>query len=251
MNTETFQLNFQSVAVIAIILSVISLIFVGVALIGPFEGQCEELKKKRLFTVGLYALLLLVIITVVAFYFGTCVTYGWMENVWNAISAVASWCSVGVSGIAVWAAVQIPKRIAEQNNKIALVNSRLEILDKIEDISSGISTIHHLGTRTNNSLSRDVLLGFLSFASLDEFNKNQGVINRYRIYFSRFYGTVREFSLLYANIMLNCDTLKKEEKTDTVLDELWKSINEANTFIHSEEFQQLDDYMNDTVRLDK
>lgn len=32
MNTETFQLNFQSVAVIAIILSVISLIFVGVAL---------------------------------------------------------------------------------------------------------------------------------------------------------------------------------------------------------------------------
>ena len=47
MNTETFQLNFQSVAVIAIILSVISLIFVGVALIGPFEGQCEELKKKK------------------------------------------------------------------------------------------------------------------------------------------------------------------------------------------------------------
>lgn len=188
----------------------------------------------------------------VAFFLGFRITYApELENSWEAISAVASWASVAVSAIAVWAAVQIPQKIAEQQNKIALVNSRLEILDKIEEIASNISMIHNMSIRKNYRINSDNLLSLLSFATLDEFNRNQNIINRYSIYFSKFREAVKEFSLLYANIMLNCYTLKKEKVSDAVLEEVRKSINEASTFIHSEEFQQLKNYMNDIVKLDK
>lgn len=60
------------------------------------------------------------------FYFG-----GWritydpqLENSWNAISAVSGWVSAIVSGLAIWFAVQVPNRIADRQNDIALYEKR-------------------------------------------------------------------------------------------------------------------------------
>lgn len=127
MNTETFQLNFQSVAVIAIVLSVISLIFVGVVLIGPFEGQSEKLKQKRLNTKGAFlvvvTLLVLVTIAVIAFYVGTGITYEQKDTTWNVIDSIVSLISaVGTVG-AIFAAIQV----ANRQNKISLFEKRYEL----------------------------------------------------------------------------------------------------------------------------
>ena len=194
----------------------------------------------------------LLAVLVVAFLLGFRITYTpELENSWEAISAVASWASVAVSAVAVWAAVQIPKKIADQQNKIALVNSRLEIIDLIEKIASTISMIHNISTRNNNSLSRDALLELLPFASLDEFNKNLGVITRYSIYFSEFQEPVKDLLILYAYMTLKCYQLEREKESNTIVEETLKSINEANEFIRSEEFYQLKNYMNNAVKLDK
>lgn len=198
------------------------------------------------------AFLILGLMAAVGFLLGFRITYApELENSWEAISAVASWASVAVSAVAVWAAVQIPKKIADQQNKIALVNSRLEIIDLIEKIASAISMIHNMSTRKNNSLSRDALLELLPFASLDEFNKNIGVITRYSIYFSEFQEPVKDLLILYANMTLKCYQLEREKESNTIVEETLKSINKANEFISSEEFYQLKNYMNNAVKLDK
>ena len=194
----------------------------------------------------------LLAVLVVAFLLGFRITYApEIENSWEAISAVASWAGVAVSAVAVWAAVQIPKKIADQQNKIALVNSRLEIIDLIEKIASTISMIHNISTRNNNSLSRDALLELLPFASLDEFNKNLGIITRYSIYFSEFQEPVKDLLILYAHMTLKCYQLEREKESNTIVEETLESINEANEFIRSEEFYQLKNYMNNAVKLDK
>lgn len=59
-----------------------------------------------------------------------------LENSWAAISTVAAWAGVIVSSAAVFAAIQIPKKIAAQQNKIALFDKRYEALKEIEVINS-------------------------------------------------------------------------------------------------------------------
>ncbi|MEE1138429.1 MAG: hypothetical protein U0M02_08130 [Acutalibacteraceae bacterium] len=47
-----------------------------------------------------------------------------LDNNWEAISACAAWAAVVVSGLAIWYAIQVPKKIAEEQNKIALFEKR-------------------------------------------------------------------------------------------------------------------------------
>lgn len=47
-----------------------------------------------------------------------------LENSWNAIAAIGGWVSAIISGIAIWFAVAIPKRIADEQNKISLFEKR-------------------------------------------------------------------------------------------------------------------------------
>lgn len=72
----------------------------------------------------------ILIVTVVAFVMallGWRVTYApRLENSWDAVSAVAAWAGVFSSFVAIWFAIQVPKKIAEQQNKIALFEKRLE-----------------------------------------------------------------------------------------------------------------------------
>lgn len=47
-----------------------------------------------------------------------------LENSWDAVSAVATWVGVVASFVAIWFAIRVPKKIAEQQNKIALFEKR-------------------------------------------------------------------------------------------------------------------------------
>lgn len=67
--------------------------------------------------------------------------FGWrftyapeLENSWDAISGVAAWASVSVgivsvvvSFLAIWFAIQVPKQIAKQQDKIALFEKRYQL----------------------------------------------------------------------------------------------------------------------------
>ena len=72
----------------------------------------------------------IIVVTAVAFImalFGWRISYApGLENSWDAVSAVAAWAGVFSSFIAIWFAIQVPKKIAEQQNKIALFEKRLE-----------------------------------------------------------------------------------------------------------------------------
>ena len=59
--------------------------------------------------------------------------FGWrftyapeLETSWDAISAVAAWVGVIASFIAIWFAIQIPKKIADRQDKIALFEKRYD-----------------------------------------------------------------------------------------------------------------------------
>ena len=164
MNTETFQLNFQSVAVIAIVLSVISLIFVGVALIGPFEGQSEKLKQKRLDTKRAFIIALLVLVIAVAFCVGAVITSKQKDIIWNVIDSIVSVISavgtVGAIIAAIW--------VADRQNKITLFEKRYEcfqfyeecivlykqLLSKPLGVVIEVQCCHMLGVDKLNDLSK-------------------------------------------------------------------------------------------------
>ena len=60
------------------------------------------------------------------------ITYNPMlENSWDAISAFASWCGAILSGGALIVAIQIPKEIANQQNKIELFEKRYSVWETL------------------------------------------------------------------------------------------------------------------------
>ena len=87
----------------------------------------EFLNKKVL---PVWAIILVLVFLLLLFAMGFRVTYGpWIANNWDAIAAVGTWLAVIVSGIAIWFAVSIPIRIAENQNRISLFEKRCEFRD--------------------------------------------------------------------------------------------------------------------------
>lgn len=83
--------------------------------------------KKRWFPLVVVIIGILVI-GLILFLCGFRITYApELDNSWEAVSAVASWVSVIMSFLAVMAAVWIPKRIADRQDKIALFEKRYEL----------------------------------------------------------------------------------------------------------------------------
>ena len=81
-------------------------------------------KKKNLKPIH-WLIIAEVIVVVVGLLLGFKITYApHLENDWDAISAVAGWASAIFSFVAILVAIQIPKRIAEQQNRIALFDKR-------------------------------------------------------------------------------------------------------------------------------
>lgn len=67
--------------------------------------------------------------------FGWRITYApTLENSWDAVSAVASWVGVIASFVAIMIAIWIPKKIAKQQDKIALFEKRMECYSTLQNI---------------------------------------------------------------------------------------------------------------------
>lgn len=64
-----------------------------------------------------------------------------IENSWVAISAFAAWASVITSSVAIFVAIQIPQKIAHEQNKIALYEKRVEFLDTLIKCEAFSSTL--------------------------------------------------------------------------------------------------------------
>lgn len=223
----------------------------------------ENLKREDKLTTNQWfplvvAFLIIAFGLVLGYLFGFRITYApELENSWDAISGVADWVSAAATLAAVWAAVQIPKKIAERQDKIALINSRLEIADKIEDISISIRVSYDILNHVQRSQGiDDSFLLFLSYAMDDEFQKNRNIIRKYDLYFSKYTTCMSDWRLLYTYINIDCMKLDRaRERNDRdksiLIKELIESISEANKFVHSEQFKQWKAYMHETISITK
>ena len=88
------------------------------------------LNKKIIISV----LLIILVLVIVALYrIGFRITYApELENSWEAVSAVATCVGVFASFIAIWYAIQVPNKIAEEQNKIALFEKRYKCFQFFE-----------------------------------------------------------------------------------------------------------------------
>jgi len=76
--------------------------------------------------------LIFVVFVIIFFASGFKIVYApWLLNDWEAIGACAGWAGVIASAVAIYFAIQIPEKIAEQQNKIALFEKRLEFYNVI------------------------------------------------------------------------------------------------------------------------
>lgn len=94
----------------------------------------KKFLKGRWFPLSV-AIVAVLVIASILFFFGFRITYApELENSWDAISAVAAWggvivavAGVTASFLAVWFAIRVPQKIAEQQNKIALFEKRYQV----------------------------------------------------------------------------------------------------------------------------
>lgn len=223
-----------------------------------FLKKIKQFTKTTWFplTVAVAVVVLAVGVVLVLLLFGWRITYApGLENNWDAVSGVAAWvsilvsiASVGASLAAVWAAIQIPNKIAERQDRIALINSRLEIADKIEDISESIWLIYNLKNDVFD-LDKDALSRALSFATSAKYIKNRNIIRKYSLYFSEFHECEKRWLALYRSIVLIQSDLEYTEDRNTVIKELMESIGEANKFVDSEDFKQWKIYMREATSI--
>ncbi len=79
-------------------------------------------------------LIIIILIVLILALLGFRITYNpYLDNNWDAISACAAWAAVVVSGLAIYFAIQAPKKIAEEQNKIALFEKRFEVYKVLMD----------------------------------------------------------------------------------------------------------------------
>ena len=104
--------------------------------------------------------IIVVLILGLALYFcGFRITYApQLENSWDAISACASWASVVVAGFAIYYAILIPKKIAQEQNKIALFEKRYEVFQLFERCFSFAKAIEK--SESKDDLRKDCMILF-------------------------------------------------------------------------------------------
>ena len=75
----------------------------------------------------------ILVVASILFFCGFRITYApELENSWDAISAVAAWAGVIASFIAIWFAIQVPKKIADRQDRIALFEKRIACFAMLE-----------------------------------------------------------------------------------------------------------------------
>ena len=107
--------------------------------------------KKSLRSPIIWFLVLSCVVIVILYFCGFRITYApKLENSWNAISACAGWFSVIMSAIAIFVAINIPKKIAEQQNKISLFEKRYNALNTFLFLISVVKTIFDGNVKDKN-----------------------------------------------------------------------------------------------------
>ena len=104
------------------------------------------------------ACVVLLAVLVIAFLLGFRITYApELENSWDAISTIASWAEVIVaiisviaSFMAVWYAIQVPQKIAERQDRIALFEKRCECYTIVQSLLVCASQL--MDARTNKGV---------------------------------------------------------------------------------------------------
>lgn len=115
-----------------------------------------------------------------------------LDNSWEAISACASWVSVVVSGLALWYAIQIPKKIAEGQNRIALYDKRYSLLIELEHCFSYAYLLENLND-TGESCSF-----FFEIAFVEENYDEKDLINiNSRALFYKAFNTLKQAEFLF------------------------------------------------------
>lgn len=94
----------------------------------------KNINKKKWFPVAI-VLVAIVVLLVFLYCKGFRVTYAPdLENSWDAVSAFAAWFGVAMSFAAIMVAIQIPKKIADRQDKIALFEKRMECYSTVQNI---------------------------------------------------------------------------------------------------------------------
>jgi len=111
--------------------------------------------RKIFRSLSFWIVVLLCAIIVILYFCGFRITYAPMlNNHWEAISAGAGWFGAIMSALALFAAIGIPKSIAEQQNKIALFDKRyyaFSVLNFLLPVAKEI--INNSKENQNNELS--------------------------------------------------------------------------------------------------
>lgn len=173
------------------------------------------------------------------------------SNDWNAISGVAAWVSAGGTIITALAAIQIQKKIADQQNNIQLINTRMQISDAILSVASGIWIILNLSHTDIEKLDRKMLWRLFSFATMEEYRKYSDIICKYNSYFEKHQATVDKFYEAYWNIAWNIWGLELGTTDKEIMKDLSNSLIKADELIKSKEFTELKLYMKEVLSLNK
>ena len=195
----------------------------------------------------------LVFVLLVGFLLGFRITYApALENSWDAISAVAAWISAGATLAAVWAAIQIPKEIAKQQNRISLIKDRLEINQVITEVSNDIISLR--GFSDVDIKTWDVseeLPVIFSFATLSKYEKKKKIIDRYPLYFTDYSTCAEQLSEVYHEISWAYFLVERFKGKRSYLFDLAEIVEGATEFVRSKEFREFKKYMSDTIKVSK
>ncbi len=110
--------------------------------------------KKRTTIYAILGVGTVVIIVLVLYFAGFRIAYDpTLLNDWNAISACASWASVIGSIFAIFVAIQIPSRIADKQDKIALFEKRFAFYEVLRQCIS-------FSTMIRNSVTHEEIVAY-------------------------------------------------------------------------------------------
>ena len=138
-------------------------------------------------------ILIEVILVLILLLCGFRITYSpSLENSWNAISAVASWASVFVSGLAIYYAIQVPKRIAEGQNRITLYEKRYAVYSKLSDCFTYAYLLENLN---HDGKNWGFFLG-IAFSD-DEITEANPTHIKSNAIFQRVYSTLKQSEFLF------------------------------------------------------
>ena len=222
------------------------------------------LKKYRWCFVAIFIIILLVVFL---YCIGFRITYApELETSWNAVIAFANWGSVFVSlagaiasFLAVWFAVQVPKKIADRQDKIALFEKRFEVYDiicKCQAFAVGI-----LASETTHESIKSIFVRAFYLESEKDFNVDGIKIHSFHFNFIQklakaqmlFPNEVSEYiKLIEIHLILILDsTLYEKEVTEEYKVSDNKYIKRFLDIMESEEYKKIMDIIQKELNIVK